>query len=90
MALKGVNEDEFDAMLAWCGELGLDLCLIETMPMGDVADRTEQYLPLSVVRARLRKRWTLDRDGVPDRRSGALFRRGGDGVPDRLHYPDDA
>jgi cyclic pyranopterin phosphate synthase len=33
--------------------------LIETMPMGDVADRTEQYLPLSVVRARLRKRWTL-------------------------------
>jgi cyclic pyranopterin phosphate synthase len=60
VALKGVNEDEFDAMLAWCGELGLDLCLIETMPMGDVADRTEQYLPLSVVRARLRKRWTLN------------------------------
>jgi cyclic pyranopterin phosphate synthase len=59
VALKGVNEDEFDSMLAWCGELGLDLCLIETMPMGDVADRTEQYLPLSVVRARLRKRWTL-------------------------------
>ena len=59
VALKGVNEDEFDAMLAWCGELGLDLCLIETMPMGDIADRTEQYLPLSVVRARLRRRWTL-------------------------------
>ena len=59
VALKGVNEDEFDAMLAWCGELGLDLCLIETMPMGDVADRTAQYLPLSVVRARLRKTWTL-------------------------------
>jgi cyclic pyranopterin phosphate synthase len=59
VALKDVNEDEFDAMLAWCGELGLDLCLIETMPMGDVADRTEQYLPLSVVRARLRRRWTL-------------------------------
>ena len=59
VALKGVNEDEFDAMLEWCGELGLDLCLIETMPMGDVGDRTEQYLPLSVVRARLRRRWTL-------------------------------
>jgi cyclic pyranopterin phosphate synthase len=59
VALKDVNEDEFDAMLAWCGELGLDLCLIETMPMGDVADRTAQYLPLSVVRARLRRRWTL-------------------------------
>ena len=59
VALKGVNEDEFDAMLEWCGRDGLDLCLIETMPMGDVADRTEQYLPLSVVRARLRRRWTL-------------------------------
>jgi GTP 3',8-cyclase len=59
VALKGVNEDEFDEMLAWCGREGLDLCLIETMPMGDVGDRTEQYLPLSLVRARLRRRWTL-------------------------------
>lgn len=59
VALKGVNEDEFDEMLAWCGRDGLDLCLIETMPMGDVADRVDQYLPLSLVRARLRRRWTL-------------------------------
>ena len=59
VALKGVNEDEFDDMLAWCGREGLDLTLIETMPLGDVADRTTQYLPLSVVRARLRQRWTL-------------------------------
>ncbi len=59
VALKGINEDEFDDMLAWCGREGLDLTLIETMPMGDVADRTAQYLPLSVVRARLRRRWTL-------------------------------
>src|SRR6195952_306415 len=61
VAMKGVNEAEFDGMLAWCGEHGFDLCLIETMPMGDIAgDRTEQYLPLSVVRARLRQRWTLE------------------------------
>ncbi len=59
VALRGVNEDEFDGMLAWCGREGLDLTLIETMPLGDVADRTTQYLPLSVVRARLRQRWTL-------------------------------
>jgi cyclic pyranopterin phosphate synthase len=59
VALRGVNEDAFDDMLAWCGREGLDLTLIETMPMGDVGDRTEQYLPLSVVRARLRRRWTL-------------------------------
>ena len=36
VALKGVNEDEFDRMLAWCGEHGFDLCLIETMPMGEI------------------------------------------------------
>jgi cyclic pyranopterin phosphate synthase len=61
VAMKGVNEDEFDRMLAWCGEHGFDLCLIETMPMGDISeDRTEQYLPLSIVRGRLRKTWTLE------------------------------
>ncbi len=60
VALKGVNEDEYDRMVEWCGGHGFDLCLIETMPMGEVhADRTEQYLPLSTVRARLEKRWTL-------------------------------
>ncbi len=72
VALKGVNEDEFDAMLAWCGEHGLDLCLIETMPMGEISeDRTDQYLPLSIVRGRLRKHWTLEetdyRTGGPAR-----------------------
>ena len=61
VALKGVNENEFDRMIAWCGEHGFDLCLIETMPMGDISgDRTDQYLPLSLVRARLQERWTLE------------------------------
>jgi cyclic pyranopterin phosphate synthase len=60
VALKGVNEDEFDDMLAWCGEHGFDLCLIETMPLGEVDGlRLDQYLPLSVVRSRLRRHWTL-------------------------------
>ena len=60
VALAGINEDEIDALVAWCGDRGHDLCLIETMPMGDVgADRTDRYLPLSVVRARLESRWTL-------------------------------
>jgi cyclic pyranopterin phosphate synthase len=64
VAMKGVNEDEFDAMVAWCGEHGFDLCLIETMPMGDIeGDRTAQYLPLSLVRSRLRKSWTLTESG---------------------------
>jgi cyclic pyranopterin phosphate synthase len=61
VALKGVNEDEYDALLAWCGEHGFDLTLIETMPMGEIdGDRTDQYLPLSLVRARLAQRWTLE------------------------------
>ena len=60
VALRGENEDEIGDMLAWCGAEGHDLCLIETMPMGDIGgDRTDQYLPLSIVRARLRQRFTL-------------------------------
>jgi GTP 3',8-cyclase len=60
VAVRGVNQDEFDSMLAWCGEHGFDLCLIETMPVGEISgDRSEQYLPLSLVRSRLRRRWTL-------------------------------
>ena len=61
VAMKGVNENEFDQMLSWCGEHGFDLCLIETMPMGEISEnRTDQYLPLSIVRSRLRKTWTLE------------------------------
>jgi len=72
VAMKGVNEDGFDSLVAWCCDHGFDLCLIETMPMGDIAgDRTEQYLPLSIVRSRLRRRWTLEdtdyRTGGPAR-----------------------
>jgi GTP 3',8-cyclase len=72
VAMKGVNEDEFDAMIAWCGEHGFDLCLIETMPLGEInEDRTDQYLPLSIVRSRLRQHWTLEdtsyRTGGPAR-----------------------
>ena len=64
VALRGENEEEFDALLEWCGQRGHDLCLIETMPMGDVAgDRTDHYLPLSIVRAQMRQRWTLTESG---------------------------
>ena len=60
VALKGVNEDEIDGMLLWCGDEGYDLTLIETMPMGEIdGDRNDQYLPLSVVRGRLAETWSL-------------------------------
>jgi GTP 3',8-cyclase len=69
VALKGVNEDEFDRMIAWCGAEGFDLTLIETMPLGDIdGDRTDQYLPLSLARARLEQRWKLT--DLPDRTGG--------------------
>jgi cyclic pyranopterin phosphate synthase len=61
VALKGVNEDEIDDMLAWAHGRNMDLTLIETMPMGEIeGDRAGQYLPLSVMRARLTDRWTLE------------------------------
>ncbi len=60
VALKGVNEDEIEAMMRWAHGRDFDLTLIETMPLGDVdGDRVEQYLPLSLVRARLAERYTL-------------------------------
>lgn len=61
VALKGVNEDEYDDMIRWAHGLGMDMTLIEAMPMGEIdEDRTDQYLPLSVVRARLMDTWTLE------------------------------
>ena len=61
VALKGVNDDELDRLIAWCGEEGFDLTLIEVMPMGDIGEyRADQYWPLSMVRADLAKRWTLE------------------------------
>jgi len=69
VALKGVNEHEFDDMIRWAHGLGMDLTLIETMPLGEVgADRTDQYLPLSEVRARLSDAWTLE--GIPYKTGG--------------------
>jgi cyclic pyranopterin phosphate synthase len=61
VALKGVNEDEIEDMLRWAHGEGMDLTLIETMPLGEIdGDRTDQYLPLSIVRARLMDRFTLE------------------------------
>lgn len=61
VALKGVNDDEIDDLIRFAHGQGFDLTLIETMPMGDIdGDRTDQYLPLSAVRADLNERWTLE------------------------------
>jgi cyclic pyranopterin phosphate synthase len=73
VALKGVNDNEFDDLVAWCGERDYDLTFIEVMPMGEIGGeaRLAQYLPLSIARAGLNRRWTLDesdyRTGGPAR-----------------------
>ena len=61
VALKGVNEHEIPGMIRWAHGEGMDLTLIETMPMGDIdGDRTDQYLPLSQLRAALLDQFTLE------------------------------
>jgi cyclic pyranopterin phosphate synthase len=61
VALKGVNEDEFPSLIEWAHGRGMDLTLIEVMPLGEVGEgRLDQYLPLSMVRARLAERYQLD------------------------------
>ncbi|MEL7274302.1 MAG: GTP 3',8-cyclase MoaA [Pseudomonadota bacterium] len=60
VALKGVNEFEIEEMMRWAHGEGFDLTLIETMPLGEIEeDRTDQYLPLSLVRRRLEEKFTL-------------------------------
>jgi cyclic pyranopterin phosphate synthase len=60
VALKGVNEDEFPTLIDWAHGRGMDLTLIEVMPLGEVGEgRLDQYLPLSMVRAQLSERYTL-------------------------------
>ncbi|MGI4881345.1 MAG: GTP 3',8-cyclase MoaA [Janthinobacterium lividum] len=72
VALKGINDDEIERMMAWTALEGHDLVLIETMPMGAIdEDRTDRYLPLKAVRRDLEQRFTLtdlaDTTGGPAR-----------------------
>jgi cyclic pyranopterin phosphate synthase len=61
VALRGVNEDELPRLVEWAHGRGMDLTLIEVMPLGDVGEaRLDQYLPLSLVRTQLAERFTLD------------------------------
>ena len=60
VALRGVNDDEFDRLVRWCGDEGFDITFIEVMPMGEIGEtRLDQYMPLSMVRAKLNESWTL-------------------------------
>ena len=61
VALKGINEDEVEAMINWAHDGGMDITFIEVMPMGDIEpDRFDQFWPLSELRVQLQSRYTLD------------------------------
>ncbi|MBI3436207.1 MAG: GTP 3',8-cyclase MoaA, partial [Proteobacteria bacterium] len=69
VALKDVNEHEFPAMIEWAHGQGMDFTVIEVMPLGDVGEaRLDQYLPLSLLRARLAERFSLE--DIPYRTGG--------------------
>src|SRR5262245_23093255 len=72
VVLKDVNEEEIASLLEWSHGRGMDLTVIEVMPLGDIdKSRLDQYLPLSIVRAQLAERYTLEdidyRTGGPAR-----------------------
>jgi GTP 3',8-cyclase len=72
VALKNLNEDEIPELMQWAHGKGMALTLIEVMPMGEIGEgRIDQYVPLSLVRARLAQQFTLtdiaDNTGGPAR-----------------------
>ena len=64
VALRGVNDDEIDRMVAFCMERGFVLRLIEAMPMGDTG-RNAEYLDLQPVKVRLRGQFGLIETTLP-------------------------
>ena len=72
VALKNINEDEIPQLIEWAHGEGMDLTLIEVMPLGDIGPgRVDQYLPLSLLRGTLEQRFSLtdldERTGGPAR-----------------------
>ncbi|MBV1703735.1 MAG: GTP 3',8-cyclase MoaA [Hyphomicrobiales bacterium] len=60
VALRGVNDGEFRAIVDFAHARGMDATFIEVMPLGDIEPaRIDQYLPLSEVRATLARTLTL-------------------------------
>lgn len=60
VALRDDNRREIPSMIEWAHGRGAEMTLIEVMPLGVVdEDRTDQYLPLTEIRADLDQHWTL-------------------------------
>jgi cyclic pyranopterin phosphate synthase len=69
VALKHDNARELPRIIHWAHELGMDITLIEAMPMGEIdAERASQFISLREVRAELESYWTLT--DTPERTGG--------------------
>jgi cyclic pyranopterin phosphate synthase len=72
VAMRGVNDDEIEPMMAWAHGKGMGLTLIEGMPLGEVGiDRVDSYLPLRELHDLLARRYTLSK---LDKRTGGPAR----------------
>jgi len=66
VALRGVNDDEFEDMVAFCIAHDFTLRLIETMPMGSTGQAaSNQYLDLQRVKKQLEQTYELIPSVVP-------------------------
>lgn len=78
VAMKGLNEAEIPAMLDWTSAQGMDLTLIETMPLGRVdEDRADRFVPLTAVLADLSAQFDLTRDAHDSGGPARYWRVGG-------------
>jgi cyclic pyranopterin phosphate synthase len=60
VAMKGVNDDEFEDMVRFCLQHDFTLRFIETMPMGATAeDATDHYIDLQTVKQQLSESFEL-------------------------------
>ena len=60
LAMKGINDDEFEDVVEYCIENDFTLRFIETMPMGDDSvNASDHYLDLADVKDRLAQRYDL-------------------------------
>lgn len=60
VAMKGINDDEFDTMVEFCLEHGFTLRLIETMPVGETGTQaSSHYVDLQQVKQQLANRFDL-------------------------------
>jgi cyclic pyranopterin phosphate synthase len=81
LALRGINDDEFEDMVEFCLSRGFTLRFIETMPMGDAGrEASRHYLDLQEVQERLARKYDLIPTLVPGGGPARYFQVKGSGL----------